>query len=61
MQGLRENLAIHLVGVLIVEWWQASQHLVQENAEGPPIDRLGVAAASEEFWGKILGRTTESC
>jgi hypothetical protein len=47
MERFLQDLAVHFVGVLIVERWKAGQHLVQENAEGPPIYRFGVAVPKE--------------
>ena len=60
MQRLGENLAVHIVGVLVVEWWQTSQHLVQEHTKRPPIDRLGVAGTGKKFRSKVLWSSTES-
>ena len=58
-QGLLQNLAIHLVGVLIVERWQTRQHFVEQNTECPPIDTLGVSVAKQQLGGKILRSTAE--
>ena len=42
------------VSVLALEWGGAVQHLVDEDAEGPPIDGTGVAASFDNFWGYVL-------
>lgn len=55
MQRLSEDLAVHVVGVLVVKGWKTCQHLVEEDTECPPIYRLCVSAASEEFRGQVLG------
>ena len=47
VKGLREDLAVHFIGVLIVVGWKAGQHFVEEDAKGPPINRLGVALAEQ--------------
>ena len=47
VQWLCEDLAVHVVCVLIIERRQACQHLVQEDTECPPIDSLSVAGSSE--------------
>lgn len=59
-QGFLEDLAVHLIGILIVEWRQAREHLVEQNAKRPPIDGLGVPIAEEQLGGKILRCSTES-
>jgi hypothetical protein len=61
VQWLSEDLAVHVVGVLVVEGWQACQHLVEKNTECQPIDRLGVASTGEELGREVLGRSTEGC
>jgi hypothetical protein len=59
VERFTENLAIHLVCVFIVERRQTRQHLVEQNAERPPIYRLGVAAAREKFRRKVLWSAAE--
>lgn len=59
-QGFLENLAVHLIGVLVIERWQASKHLVKQDTKRPPIHRLRVAIAKEQFRGKVLGGSAES-
>jgi hypothetical protein len=54
-----QDLAVHLVGVLIIEWGKARQHLVEQDTQSPPIDGLGVAIAKEKFGGEIFGSSTE--
>jgi hypothetical protein len=58
-QRLLQDLAVHLVGVLIIEWGKARQHLVEQDTQSPPIDGLGVAIAKEKFGGEIFGGSTE--
>ena len=60
-QWVLQDLAIHLVDVLRVEWWQPSQHLVEQHTEGPPIDGFGIALSQEQFGCQVLGRSTECC
>src|SRR5690242_12391672 len=59
MQRLGEDLAVHVVGVLVVKWWKTCQHLVEEDTECPPIYRLCVSAASQQFRSKVLGCSAE--
>ena len=54
-----ENLAVHLVGVFIVERWQTSQHFVEKHAKRPPVNRLGIAVSKEQLRGKVFGSATE--
>jgi hypothetical protein len=56
-----QNLAVHLVGVLIVEWWQASQHLVQQDTKSPPINRLAISITKKQFGSKIFRCSAECC
>lgn len=58
-QRLLQNLAVHLVGVLIVKRRQTRQHFVQQNTECPPIDSLGISVAKQQLGGKVLRSTTE--
>lgn len=58
-QGFLQNLAVHLVGVLVIEWWQTCQHFVKQDTEGPPIHGLGVSVAKQQLGGKILRSTAE--
>lgn len=58
-QRLLQDLAIHFVGVFIIEWRQACQHLVEQDTESPPIHGLGVAVAEEKFRSEIFGSSTE--
>lgn len=59
MQRLSEDLAIHIVGVFIIKWWQASQHLIQQYTERPPIDSLGIASTRQELRSEVLWCSTE--
>ena len=63
--GIREiNLGlfdevVHLVLILVEEGWDAHNHLVDQDAQRPPINRVVVAIAPQHFRGKILSRATE--
>lgn len=39
-QRLLLDLAVHLVGALVVEWWRIRQHLVEPDTKGPLIHGL---------------------
>ena len=36
-----EDLAVHLVDVLVVEWREAGEHLIQQCAQCPPAYSVG--------------------
>lgn len=59
VEGFRENLAVHLVRVLVVEGRQSRKHLVQKDSERPPIHRLVVALSHKQLGRQVLGSTTE--
>jgi hypothetical protein len=40
---------IHLVLVLIVEWWNADDHFVHKNSESPPIQCVVMTTSSDHF------------
>lgn len=48
-----------LMVALVHEWWPSSSHLVQENAQGPPVYREIVALHVEDFRCQIFSRTAE--
>ena len=54
-----EDLLVDGHGVVVVKWIDAGDHLVGEDAEGPPVDRLAVAFVEEDLWGEVLRGTTE--
>lgn len=58
-QRFLQNLAVHLVDVLIVERRQTCQHLVEQDTQSPPINSLGVAIAKQKFGSKVFGSTAE--
>lgn len=60
-QRLLQDLAVHLVGVFVIERRKTSQHLVEQNTQCPPIDALGVAIAQQKLWSEVLGGTAECC
>jgi hypothetical protein len=59
VQWFSQDLAVHVVGVLVVERWQTRQHLVQKYTKCPPIDRLCIASASQQFRRKVFWCSTE--
>ncbi len=42
------------VTVLALEGCSAEEHLVYQNAKGPPIHGAGVTTAFDHFWGDVL-------
>lgn len=60
-QRLLQDLAVHLVGVFVIEWRKTSEHLIEQDTECPPIDALGVAIAQQKLWSEVLGGTAECC
>ncbi len=50
-----QDLAIHVVDHLVVERWQASQHLVEQHPEGPPVNGLIVVLGEQQLWSEVFG------
>jgi hypothetical protein len=46
-QGLLQDLAVHLVRVLVVEGGQTRQHLIEQDTQSPPIHCLRVPIAEQ--------------
>mmetsp|Transcript_20244 Transcript_20244/g.47322 ORF Transcript_20244/g.47322 Transcript_20244/m.47322 type:complete len:228 (-) Transcript_20244:433-1116(-) len=58
-QASLKNVLIHLVEVLRVKRREASKHLVQQCAQGPPIYCLAMAFVEEDLRGKVLRSAAE--
>ena len=54
-----EDLLVDGHGVVVVKWIDAGNHLVGEDTEGPPVDRLAVAFVEEDLRGEVLRGATE--
>ena len=50
---------LHKVDVLGVERRKADEHLVEEDAERPPVDFLAVADSHDHFRRQVLGRAAK--
>ena len=44
----------------VIEGWVAREHLVDEYAKRPPVDRLAVSTRLDDFWSQVLWRATQS-
>lgn len=44
-QRLLQDLAIHIICVLVIERWKTRQHLIEKYTQSPPVDCLGVSLA----------------
>lgn len=53
------NIVEHYVAILVVEGWHAREHLVGEDAEGPPVRGRGVTYTSEDLRCYVLWSSTE--
>ena len=42
------------MNVDIEEWCRAEEHLVDDDAQGPPIDRFFVDQSLDDLWGLVL-------
>lgn len=42
-------------GIFVTEGVDAGQHLVEEDAEGPPVDGLAMALVEQDFGRQVLG------
>lgn len=49
-----EDLLIDEHGVVVGEGVDAGEHLVEEDAEGPPVDGLPVALVQQHLGGEVL-------
>ena len=47
------------LALAVVEWRHADEHLVDENAQSPPIDREIVALVHHHLWSEVLWSTAE--
>ena len=54
------NVEEHPISVLVVEGRNPSEHLVDEDAKGPPVGRLVMACAQKYLWRYVFGRAAES-
>ena len=54
-----EDLLVNGHGVIVIKWINTGNHLVGEDAEGPPVDWLAVAFVKEHFWSEVLRCATE--
>eukprot|EP00754_Rhynchopus_humris_P019495 Rhum_TRINITY_DN14643_c10_g1::Rhum_TRINITY_DN14643_c10_g1_i3::g.107438::m.107438 len=60
LQGLRLDKLVHLIQVLAVEGRQTADHLVQKDAQRPPVHRLSVASRRvQELGSQVLGGAAE--
>lgn len=48
------------VVIFVHEWRAPSRHFINENTEGPPVDREPVAFHLKNLRGQILSRATET-
>ena len=55
-----DDLLIDVHGVVIEEWGMASMHLVDQDAEGPPIDWLRVSLVEEDLGSNVFWSATNS-
>ena len=57
--GTLTNQEIHSVLVTVEEWWDANDHLEDEDTKSPPIDREVMAVSNEHLGGEVLGSSAE--
>ena len=60
VEGIREDSLVHDVHVLVIEWRQAGHHLIDQHAESPPVNGLGIPLTLEELGGDVFRCATES-
>lgn len=51
-----KDLLVDTKGIVVEEWREASQHLVDQHPERPPVHCFIVSFALNYFWRQILGR-----
>mmetsp|Transcript_82673 Transcript_82673/g.256767 ORF Transcript_82673/g.256767 Transcript_82673/m.256767 type:complete len:219 (+) Transcript_82673:148-804(+) len=54
-----QDLLINLHRILVNKRGVSHNHLVDEDAEGPPVYGLPVALVEQDLWGNVLGRAAE--
>mmetsp|Transcript_7904 Transcript_7904/g.19224 ORF Transcript_7904/g.19224 Transcript_7904/m.19224 type:complete len:210 (-) Transcript_7904:720-1349(-) len=54
-----EDLLVDPEGVLVIEGGVPGEHLVHEDAKGPPVDRLAMPLALDDLRRKVLRRPTQ--
>ena len=59
VERVGEDPLVHNVHVLVVERRQAGHHLIDQHAESPPVNGLGIPLAFEEFRGDVFWCATE--
>ena len=45
--------------VAVEEWWDSDDHLIDQDAECPPIYGIVMAIANKHLWSQILRSTAE--
>ena len=50
-----QDLFVNPKRIIVKEWRISGQHLVDEDAEGPPVHRLVVALGLDDLRGQVLG------
>ncbi len=54
-----EDLLINNHRVVVIEGVDTSNHLIGQNAQGPPVDWLSVSLIQKHFRRQILGRSAQ--
>jgi hypothetical protein len=54
-----KNILVYHKRVIVSEGIYSGNHLVDEDAQSPPVDGLAVSLVMEDFGSKILGSSTE--
>ena len=55
-----KDLLVDGHGVVVIEWVDASEHLISQDSEGPPIDGLTVTFVEEHLGSEVLWSTAQS-
>jgi len=50
----------HTVPILVIERGYSSEHLVDQDSEGPPVNRVIMPSSKQHFWRNVLRSPTES-
>jgi hypothetical protein len=48
------NLPVNVHWILILEGWEPGQHLVDKDAQAPPVYWFSVTLIQKDFWSNIL-------
>ena len=55
-----DDLSVDVHRIIILKWWVASQHFIEQDADGPPVHCFAVTLVEQNLWSNILRRAANS-